>query len=182
MKRKPTTKPINGLKDSTSGAALVEMALMLPLLLCLMGGMAEFGRAFQQYHVANKGVKSAARYLARVAEENDCGTTLSANWNTNVTRAKNLARLNSLNGTGSPVLSNWTDADITIDDPTCVANTGGAFNGPAQIPIVNVSTTFTYDDLGMLSLLSVLPLGKRASFAISNIQITASHQELYIGG
>lgn len=179
---------VDNIKTDRSGAALLELGLLLPLLLCLMGGMAEFGRAFHQYHIANKGVKSAARYLARVPVGVDC-TTSSAAWTAKgeVVLAKNLAVSGSFAANAPSIISNWTPADVSIPAPdatTCFDNSGSTptYNGRAEIPIVTVSTTFTYDDLGMLSLLSVLPLGKKASFALTNIQITATHQEVHIGG
>ena len=186
MKNLFNNQYVDSIKTNRSGAALLELGLLLPLLLCLMGGMAEFGRAFHQYHIANKGVKSAARYLARVPVGVDCATS-SAAWTSKseVVLAKSLAVSGSFAVNAPSVISNWTPADVSIPAPdatTCFNNSGGTYNGRAQIPIVTVSTTFIYDDLGMLSLMSVLPLGKKASFALTNIQITATHQEVHIGG
>jgi Flp pilus assembly protein TadG len=56
-----TTK--NSLQD-TRGAALAELALVLPLLLLLLLGMLDFGKAFNQWmsgtHLANEGARLAA--------------------------------------------------------------------------------------------------------------------------
>lgn len=46
------------------GVALVEFALVLPLLMLLCLMVAEFGRAFWHYKVLVQSVREAARYLA----------------------------------------------------------------------------------------------------------------------
>lgn len=46
------------------GAALVEFALILPLLLTLSILAAEFGRAVMYYNTLTKSVRDAARYLS----------------------------------------------------------------------------------------------------------------------
>jgi Flp pilus assembly protein TadG len=45
------------------GVALIEFALVLPLLLVLTFMVTEFGRAIYQYGVLTKSVRDAARYL-----------------------------------------------------------------------------------------------------------------------
>lgn len=47
-----------------SGAALVEFALILPLLLLLTMITTEFGRAIYQYNTIVKSLRGAARYLS----------------------------------------------------------------------------------------------------------------------
>jgi|GEM_PF-4743935 len=73
-----------------SGAALVEFTLLAPMLVALMCGLAEFGLALRQYHVMEKGVRDAARYLSRVPANPPC-VAADPNWATYVTQAKNLA-------------------------------------------------------------------------------------------
>ena len=46
------------------GVALVEFALVLPLLLTLALFVAEFGRAIMYYNTLTKSVRDAARYLS----------------------------------------------------------------------------------------------------------------------
>ena len=48
---------------SQSGAALVELALVIPFLLVMSILVAEFGRAIYQYNTLTKSVRDAARYL-----------------------------------------------------------------------------------------------------------------------
>ncbi len=46
------------------GAALIELALILPLLLLLTFITTEFGRAMYQYNTITKSVRDAVRYLS----------------------------------------------------------------------------------------------------------------------
>lgn len=48
------------------GNAGVEFALLLPLLVLLLFGGIELGRALHDFHVVNETVRDAARYLSRV--------------------------------------------------------------------------------------------------------------------
>ena len=52
------------MKTKQIGAAIVEFALTLPLLLLLTMITTEFGRAIYQYNTIVKSVRGAARYLA----------------------------------------------------------------------------------------------------------------------
>ena len=148
------------------------MSLLLPVLFILFGGLVEFGRALQQKHVADKGVKNAARYLARVVNDGSCPVSSgNANWNTLEGNAKVLAQKGTLDNNGAYLLTNWTNAgDVTVS-VTCISNTAGNYRGFSQIPVITVSTSFAFNDIGMLSLLQ-----------IPSLTISASHQQMFIGG
>ena len=55
-----------------SGAALVEFAILLPMLLLVFAMIIEGGRLMWSYQTFNAGVRDAARYLARVAPADIC--------------------------------------------------------------------------------------------------------------
>jgi hypothetical protein len=46
------------------GAALAELAILVPILILLVAAVSEFGRFFQQYTTLAKSTRSAARYLS----------------------------------------------------------------------------------------------------------------------
>ena len=48
----------------TRGQELIELALVLPLLLLLLAGGVEFGRAFYTYNILTKSVRNAARFAS----------------------------------------------------------------------------------------------------------------------
>jgi len=52
---------IRGAKSSRSGQALVEFALVVPLLLVLVLGVVEFGRAWNAYQVITDAAREATR-------------------------------------------------------------------------------------------------------------------------
>jgi Flp pilus assembly pilin Flp len=54
--------PRERLRADESGAAMVEMAIVLPLLLTLLLGFVDFGYAFYQWNAANKAVQVGARF------------------------------------------------------------------------------------------------------------------------
>lgn len=60
-------------KQSMRGAVAVEMALLLALMLVLILGVAEFGRALYQYNTLAKAVRDAARHLSQF-NPNDTST------------------------------------------------------------------------------------------------------------
>ena len=61
------TRALSRFLQAKRGAALVEFTLVAPLLVMLMCGLAEFANAMRQYHIMEKGVRDAGRYLARAA-------------------------------------------------------------------------------------------------------------------
>ena len=161
------------IKTNRSGAALVEFSLLMPVIFFLAFGMMEFSRALYQFHVANKGVKAAARYLARIPGIETCPPT-EAQWTTAQTTATNIATKRSTTGTGNVTIPNWTSITVTT---TCTDNTPPnpgdpqPFRGGDNIMVINVSAQFDFDDLGALGVLG-----------IGDIDISADHEDVYIGG
>lgn len=150
---------------TTRGAALVEFTLLAPVLVLMMCGLAEFANAMRQYHIMEKGVRDAGRYVARV-QMTGCTLPGSA-----VTDAQNLAITGRTSG-GAPLLDTWTSpSSVAVTVSTCVNNTSGAYRGRDSIPVIQVTATAPYVDLGLLD---VLGLG--------DIQLSVTHRQLWIGG
>jgi Flp pilus assembly protein TadG len=161
---------VRNLWRDTRGTAVLELALLAPLLVGLMVGLAEFGLALRQYHIMEKGVRDAARYLSHVPANPACsGVTDPAGytWSQAKTDAKNLALYGSITGS-TPLYNTWSDpATITIDDGTCVANPRGASALP--LPKITVTASATFADLGLIGALG-----------FSAPTLTVSHQELKV--
>jgi Flp pilus assembly protein TadG len=125
----------------TRGTALAELALVLPLLLLLIMGMLDFGKAFNEWidetHLANEGARLAAvGYLAA-----DC--TSAANPNVciaqQIQEGANIAELKS-GRTASPYADAQDAARVCISYPTNPAtNSHGQVGDPVQ---VTVETTY----------------------------------------
>lgn len=78
------------MKNRHKGTALVEFALVLPLLLILTLITTEFGRAMYQYNTLTKSVGDAVRYLSTQTP------------GSHTAEARNMIVYGNLAGTGSP--------------------------------------------------------------------------------
>jgi Flp pilus assembly protein TadG len=149
---------VRALHRADAGAAMVEFTLLAPFLLFLSLGMTEFGRFLYQYQMVVEGLRDAGRYLARL-EPTDT---------TNKDNAARLAVTGTIDGTGDPRVDGWVAGDISFG-VTDVDNSAGTYRGPANIQVVEVMTTFSYDDIGFLSALG-LPA----------ISVAAAHEQRVI--
>jgi TadE-like protein len=152
------------------GSALVEGAVLLPLLCILVFGVYEFSWFFYQQHVASTGIRDAARYLSRVIDP--CRNSSTA-WVTAEGYAKNLATTGSITG-GPPRIRGWGPSMVTlrcttIENPVEVDGLQ-AYRGPRSIHVVTVSTRFTDPSLGFFRILGLQPP-----------LISVSHSERAIG-
>ena len=126
----------------TSGSAVLEGALVVPVAIVLMAGGVEFGRLFSAYGTANKSMRDAARYLARVPDKDSGGNlTIAYICGWGLTNAKDLAMYGKLNAnpaTDTPLIPGWTDPNtITLQSPNC----GGAATDPI---IIDLRATVTH--------------------------------------
>jgi Flp pilus assembly protein TadG len=146
------------------GSALIEAAVVIPLLIALVFGVFEFSWLFYQQHLVAIGLHDAADYLARSPDP--CNAA-SRTWKAEQQHAKNLATHGSLSG-GAARVRGWTAQMVTtkcskIDNP--VEPSGlSRFRG-ASIYVVTASTQFTYPSLGFLSLLHLRSPAISASYS-----------------
>lgn len=91
-------------KKSQRGVALIEFALILPLLLMLAMVITEFGRALYLYHNATKAVRDAVRYLSLQTPK------------THIAEAVNLVVYGDPDGATIPLDKNLTAAHVVIND------------------------------------------------------------------
>jgi Flp pilus assembly protein TadG len=146
------------------GVAAVETALSLPFLIAVSAGLFEFGSVFYNFQLMQTGVRDAGRYLSRVpdlaaAEEN----------------AKLLAVTGSIVPGQQARVSWWKAEQVQIAYRTTAnprdATTGlRNYRGGDTITTIRVSTTAPYQGVGLLS-----------AIGLSTIQISASHEERYVG-
>jgi len=90
------------MKTRQSGVALVEFALVLPLLLVLVLVTAELGRGVYRYNCAAKAVRDAVRYLSAQTP------------GTHIAEARNLIVYGNLAGTAPLLDSALTDANVPL--------------------------------------------------------------------
>lgn len=106
------------LLSDTAGTAAAEMAMTLPFVLVLIAGAFEMGHYFYSEHRLVEGVRDAARYAGRHAQnafDASCGTTLASD-NAIVTDAELIASKGSLDATDDDRLWGWGQdaADFSI--------------------------------------------------------------------
>ena len=172
------------LRSDERGAALLEMALMLPFLFALIFGIFEFGNFFSQYQLVQSGARDAARYLSRVTDTTSTSPCGASGCLTpcdplvlaeKVGNAQSIAVYGAIGGSTKRV--SWMGTgDIAVDYATVIANPmiSGypTYRGPTSgIRIIKVTATPTYSDA--IGLLGAIGLG--------TIKISVQHQERCIG-
>jgi Flp pilus assembly protein TadG len=116
------------------GTQLVELAIVLPVLVLMLGAAAEFGRFFYTYQTLARATRAGARYL----------TTESASGSSDV-KAENLVVYGDETGTGTPVVSGLKPVQVRI------TRTGGTSAIPERVTVKIVGYRYQpLFDLGRL--------------------------------
>ena len=126
------------IKNNQKGAALVELALILPLLLLLTFITTEFGRAMFEYNAVTKSTRNAVRYLSYQTPGNPIAVAVA------VTEARNLMVYGNLLGTGTPLVRGLTLANVP--EATCCTWQLSGTNPMINTVTVRV-TNYTYHSL-----------------------------------
>jgi Flp pilus assembly protein TadG len=107
---------LNRFRRDDRGVSLIETAIVVPILLVLFAGVAEFGRYFYEYTTLAKASRLGARYLASKSVTSETTDYQAI--------AKNIIVYGNAGGTGSPLLDGLTldNVDITYQ------------GGPAGVP------------------------------------------------
>ena len=93
---------------------MIEMVVVTPLLLLLLLGVSELGKAFIQYNTLNKSVREGAREVASRALLGTTGTVLvTADL---AAEASNLVVYGNIAGTGSPRLPALSVSHVSVTD------------------------------------------------------------------
>jgi Flp pilus assembly protein TadG len=164
-------RSIASLWRDTEGSALVEAALVMPVLVPLLFGVMEFSWYFQKQQLVESGVRDAARYLARTAPDttpptDPCSLTTPIDFKA---AAQNIAVTGIATTGGTARVPGWTVGSVTITCPS-FDNTTATYQGPTLIYRVTVSTSFADPTLGFFRMLNrVVP------------NLSASHTERSIG-
>ncbi|MCA1613098.1 MAG: pilus assembly protein [Acidobacteria bacterium] len=124
---------LHALRRDERGTQLVELALVVPLFLMMVGAVGEFGRFFYTYSTLSKATRAGARYQISQPPGSPDAT------------AKNLVVYGNPAGTGSPVVAGLSASNVKVTPN----KTGGA----VQTVTVSISS-FNYQpifDLGKLT-------------------------------
>ena len=115
------------MKHRQVGVAMVEFALVLPVLLLLTFITTEYSRALFQYNTLSKSVRDAARFLSTL----DPGSK--------TTEAKNLVVYGSIANTGSPLAFGLTTAQVKA--PTWQLRGAGPVINTVTVTIAGCATS-----------------------------------------
>ena len=86
------------------GTQLVELAIALPLMLVLLGGIAEFGRLFYTYSTLTNAVRAGARHASRW--ERNAGWTFP--------ETSNMVVYGDYSGGSTPILPGLSTANVVV--------------------------------------------------------------------
>lgn len=114
-----------------SGAAFIEAAVALPVLLIIVSGAFDFGRAFSTLADAQRGLRTATRFLTALPAESVCGWGL--------VQARNLAVYGNTAGHEPKVIAGWKTSDITMQAPVNC--------NVADIGLIRLSAKVSYEAL-----------------------------------
>src|SRR5512139_895741 len=140
------------------GAAAVEFAFILPLLLLLFSGMVEYGRAMWHYDALAKGARDAARYLSTVpAVSLGAASSLTGACDYNNT-AKSSAYLPAYcfveNAADKAGVAGLTADDITV---TCAPKSCDAAEFPSDVTTVTVAIGYPFKIGGWIPVFGPAP-------------------------
>ena len=154
------------------GSALVEATIVMPLLLSLFLGVFEFSWFFYNQQLVVSGLRDAARYMTRIeltdgnrdpcAQKDQYGALYTDD-------AANIATTAQATG-GSPRVSGWSAADVTISCSSSAALENGDYaDGSTSMTIIDVATRFADPSLGLF-----------ATSGLKAPMLSFSHQERFI--
>jgi Flp pilus assembly protein TadG len=134
------------------GVAMVELAIVLPVLLTVLFAMAEIGRALLLQHQLVRHVEAAARYLGRSYQALNADCSDGPQWSTASATATQLALSGSEPGEGAVLIAGMTASDLSIAvlprtapgvAPACVVQVSASVAYPsifgATIPLLGVA-------------------------------------------
>jgi Flp pilus assembly protein TadG len=137
------------------GAVLAELAVVLPIMLVMFAGVAEFGQYYYQYSTLAKATRLGARFMA----------TAKANGDDDLT-AKRLVVYGNTAGTGSPVVKDLSTTNVKI------IWAGGTEAIPATV-------TVSISDFKHQPLFNIGKMIKSSTFTM-NIDVKPSTTMLYL--
>ena len=133
------------------GAALIEVALTLPILLLVAIGIFEFGRAYQTWQILTNAAREGAR-VAVISENTDAqvtqmvrtymtngGLPAAASATVNINRAQPLAATTRVDDTASVVTVSYPFSFIVLN-PVARLVVSGSNTGSAALTMTSVAT------------------------------------------
>jgi hypothetical protein len=159
---------------ASAGTVMVEFAVILPLLLLILFGITELGRALYQQNMLTQAVEFGGRYMARIegavdAGCNPVGDPTTGRWATIAAEAKDLIRC----GDGTitcvaPIVPNLVSGNILI-------NVGPPISSSIPGCVITVKATANFQSIFGGDLIAV------PNYQLGPVTLNAETQERYIG-
>jgi len=112
------------------GVASVEFAITATLLVTLLLGASEFGRAMFQFDTVVKGARSASRYLSQYQAGDPAA----------IAAARNIVVCGSISSCATPLVPGLTTAMVTVcDAASCPATHQRQSTGASTVNLVSVT-------------------------------------------
>lgn len=140
------------------GVSTVELAVTLPLILLVMTGIAEFGRALYQTTLIERGLRAAGIYGAR-ADLPINSTTLA--------RMEHLVKTGSLESDAPYLLTNWANPNATVSITVSSYDTG-----QQTVPVFRIEASVPFEPM--------IP-GMFQMFGFEGFTIGSDHEQAYVG-
>lgn len=144
------------MRSRQNGVALVELALIIPLLLLLTFITTEFGRAMFEYNAVTKSTRDAVRYLSFQTP------------GTHIAQARNLMVYGNPAGTGAPLVRGLTLANVPAAS-CCTWQTAGT--NPVVNTVTVRVTNYTFHSL-FASVLGIVFADANGDIVFSDITAT----------
>lgn len=154
---------LDSFRREQRGTALVEMALIAPLMLVLSAGVYEFGNLIHKKLLMEAGLSDAARFAARCNSQLYTKAGLAAINCADI--ASNIAVFGNAAGAGNSRIAGWQKANVTVTIAASGSCHDAVVSGvtqyrstTAQVCIVRAAGTLAYSGIGMLSLIGIGPM------------------------
>src|SRR5450759_1697302 len=134
------------LAHCSSGSALLEMTIVVPVAISLMAGSVDFGLALSAQTTLSKSVRDAARYMASLPTSRVdpvTGNPLAvycSSWA--IAKAKNLVVYGSFSTAGETLIPDWTTS-------------GGTVSVNCSTPVTTVQAQFPYKSIILATFLPI---------------------------
>lgn len=153
----PMKKFIVDFLECTSGAALIEMVLVFPIVGLLLVGGFDLGIAFNTQATAQKSLRDAVRYLSEVPMDAIC------TWG--LTHARNIAVYGQESTGTTPLIPGYKPSDVQLVLPS-------SCSGLTDPVTIALEATIPYPNFFPLPNIG-LP---------ATLTLTAGHEEVLING
>jgi len=123
-------------KERQQGLAVVEFAIILPVVVLIALAVVELGRGLYQYNTLTKSVRDGVRYLSDVA----IGPLGTIDISPHVSGTQNLVVYGDIDGGSTPILPGLATSDVSVTAVAVTLPGGGITTNHVQ---VSANHTFT---------------------------------------